>query len=125
MRLGKPIMSDDLVRYRRSLHVHEEPLDGELALLHLERAEIRSLNEVATILWEALAEPDEFGTVAALVSLLAESHPDTPVETHREHVERFFEQLESAGLVERVIDVETTDGGGRTGPLTGRGTDSE
>lgn len=118
-------MRDDCTRYRRSPHVHEEPLDGALALLHLERAEIRSLNEVAAILWEALAEPDEFGTVAALVSLLAESHPDTPVETHREHVERFFEQLESAGLVERVIDVETTDGGGRTGPSTGRGTDSE
>ncbi len=118
-------MSDDLVRYRRSPHVHEEPLDGELALLHLERAEIRSLNEVATILWEALAEPDEFGTVAALVSLLAESHPDTPVETHREHVERFFEQLESAGLVERLTDVGATGGGARTDPSTERETESE
>lgn len=104
-------MPDDVVRYRRSLHVHEEPLDGELALLHLERAEIRALNEVAAILWEALAEPEEFGTVAALVSLLGESHPETPIETHRAHVERFVEQLEAAGLVERVVADDASERG--------------
>lgn len=102
-------MSSDRVRYRRSPHVHEEPLEGELALLHLERAEIRSLNEVASILWDALGEHELYGSVGALASLLAEARPGTSIEDHRPDVERFLEQLEQAGLVERLV-CEDADG---------------
>lgn len=96
-------MDTDRVRYRRSAEVHEEALERELALLHLERAEIRSLNEVAAVLWEALGE-SEFATIAALTSLLAEAHPETPTASHRVHVEAFVASLEAAGFVERVDD---------------------
>ena len=94
-------LESDSVRYRRSTQVHEEALERELALLHLERAEIRSLNEVAAVLWEALGDA-EFGTVNALTSLLAEAHPETPTETHHAHVVAFLDSLEAAGFVERV-----------------------
>jgi hypothetical protein len=77
--------------------VDQDRLGDELILMQLRTLEVRVLNDVGAILWEAL---DAFGTEDELVGLLVEARPESEPPVHRAHVADFLAGLEQGGYLQ-------------------------
>lgn len=64
--------------------------------MHLTSLEFRLLNEVGALLWNTVKE---IPAPAQWVEMMVEARPETPHQTHEEHVVRFIEELVGAGFL--------------------------
>jgi hypothetical protein len=79
-------------------HVHARAFDGEVVLLHLEKGEYFSLDEVGTAVWEAIAAGRP---LEAVIAEVAEAYAE-PHGRVADDVTRLLSELEDRGLVEKV-----------------------
>ncbi len=83
-------------RVAKASGIDFERVGDEIVLMHLTSLEFRLLNEVGALLWdtvEEIPEPSEW------VEMMVEARPETPRQTHEEHVVRFIEELVGAGFL--------------------------
>jgi hypothetical protein len=76
--------------------VDVERVGEEVVLMHLTSLELRFLNEVGAILWDAMEEIQE---TTELVELLVEARPELSRETHEANLSLFIQELVAAGLL--------------------------
>jgi len=84
------------VRVAKASGIDFERVGDEIVLMHLTSLEFRLLNEVGALLWDTVEEIPE---PAEWVEMMVEARPETPRETHEEHVVRFIEELVGAGFL--------------------------
>lgn len=85
------------MRYIRSEKALATPVDDELVMFDGESGKYYGLNEVATAIWERLAQPH---TVDELVESLTNEFDVAP-ERCREELETFIPHLLKRGLIEK------------------------
>jgi hypothetical protein len=82
--------------YRRSDGILDEVLDGRAALVNPEGTELLTLNEVGSVVWEALADEQP---VDVLVDAVKAACENVPTESVDADVRRFLAELCALGLV--------------------------
>lgn len=80
----------------KSPHVEIEAMGENLMLLNTSTLELYLLNDVASILWEAI---DHFPNSADLLSLLAEAKPEFDPTTLEHHLDDFISTLSQKGFL--------------------------
>lgn len=84
------------VRVAKASGINVERVGDEIVLMHLTSLEFRLLNEVGALLWDTVKE---IPAPAQWVEMMVEARPETPHQTHEEHVVRFIEELVGAGFL--------------------------
>jgi hypothetical protein len=84
-----------MTRYQRCPDTLAAEVNGEVVALNVDRGQCYGLNEVASRIWDMLAEPR---TVDQLRDALTESY-DVDVETCESEVKRLIGELQAEGLV--------------------------
>lgn len=83
-------------RVGRADGVVHEVVDGRAVLVDPSGLQLITLNEVGSLVWEALEQP---GDVASLVAVLLPRFPDVDEAQAEADVTAFLDELRAAGLV--------------------------
>lgn len=89
-----------MTRYQRCPDTLAAEVNGEVVALNVERGQCYGLNEVASRVWDMLAEPR---TIVQLRDALTESY-EVEAATCEAEVRRLIGELQAEGLVRSLAD---------------------
>lgn len=82
--------------YRKSQEVDCEELESEVLLLNTKTLEVRLLNDLGAVLWDAL---DEYNNLESLAELLSEAKPETSYDENFKSITQFIDELVNSGYL--------------------------
>lgn len=85
--------------FRHAPHVVWTSLRGETVVFDIERGKYESLNEVATSVWEQLADGSTFDSIVASIGEQYELPPDVPADQVVTDVAALLLRLEKARVI--------------------------